>query len=58
MNVPALVGAKVTVTRLELPGANANGPVPVAVNGALAGPLTLPSSMPLPWFLILTVALA
>ena len=57
VNVPVLVGEKVTFTRLELPGANANGPVPVAANGALAGPLMLPSSMPLPWFLIFTVAL-
>jgi hypothetical protein len=53
-----LVGEKVTFTRFELPGANTNGPVPVAENGAPAGPLTLPSSMPLPWFLIFTVALA
>jgi hypothetical protein len=52
-----LVGEKVTFTRLELPGANTNGPVPVAANGALASPLTLPSSIPLPWFLIFTVAL-
>ena len=57
LNVPMLVGEKVTVTRLELPGANVNGPVPVAVNGAPAGPVMLPSSMPLPWFLIFTVAL-
>jgi len=56
-NVPALVGEKVTLTRLELPGENVNGPVPVAENGAPAGPLTLPLSMPLPWFLILTVVL-
>ena len=57
VNVPVLVGEKVTLTLLEVPGAKAKGPVPVAVNGALAGPLMLPSSMPLPWFLIFTVAL-
>ena len=57
VNVPVLVGAKVTFTRLELPGANVNGPVPVAVNGTAVSPLTLPSSMPFPWFLIFTVAL-
>ena len=48
VKVPMLVGEKVTFTRLELPGANANGPVPVAENGAAAGPLTLPPSIPLP----------
>jgi len=55
---PAVTGENVTFTCLELPGENENGPVPFAENGVPAGPLMLPSSMPLPWFTTFTFALA
>ena len=45
---PAVTGENVTFTCLELPGENENGPVPFAEKGVPAGPLMLPSSMPLP----------
>jgi hypothetical protein len=58
LNFPLTVGAKVIFTLLELPCENVNGPVPIAENGAPEGPLTVPSSMPTPRFMILTFALA
>ena len=57
-NLPTMVGANVTFTRLELPRENVNGPVPVDENGEPEGPLTLPSRIPLPWLAIFTSALA
>jgi len=56
--VPVLVGAKVTFTRLELPGGSENGPVSIAENGAPAGPLTLPTSLASPRLVIFNFALA
>lgn len=57
-NLPFLVGANVTFTRLELPGESVNGPVPVDENGESAGPFTLPSRTPFPSLAIFTFALA
>ena len=57
-NIPWIVGANVTFTCLEFPGENTNGPMPVDENGEPAGPLTLPSSRPLPWLVIFTFAVA
>ena len=58
LNLPLTVGEKVTLMRLAPPGENVNGPVPTAENGEPAGPLTLPASVPVPWLITLTVALA
>jgi hypothetical protein len=58
LKVPALVGEKVTFTLFDLWGENENGPVPEVENGALAGPLMVPVSMPLPRLATFTFLLA